>query len=78
VIVETFEPSLVLLNYIHVEINPTSNLEMLETLSNKAKKVTISVRGNEKLMKEYHANFQSVTKHLTIYSYSEIPMVNIF
>ena len=59
VILETFEPSLVSLNYINVEINPTSNLELLETLSNKAKKVTILVEGkNEKLMKkEFHANF---------------------
>jgi hypothetical protein len=81
VILETFEPSLVSLNDIYVEINPTSNLELLETLSNKAKKVTIDVeRKNEKLMKEYHANFQSVTEHLTIASYFEIPleMVNIF
>jgi hypothetical protein len=58
VILETFEPSLVL-NDISVKINPTSNLELLETLSNKAKKVTILVEGkNEKLMKkEFHANF---------------------
>ena len=56
---ETFEPSLVSLNDIYVEINPTSNLELLETLSKKAKKVKIVVRGkNEKLMKEeYHAKF---------------------
>ena len=80
-ILETFEPSLVSLNDIDVFINPTSNLELLETLSNKAKKVKIDVRGNEKLMKkEFYANFQSVTKHLTINSQSEIPlqMVNIF
>ena len=65
-ILETFEPSLVL-NDISVKINPTSNLELLETLSNKAKKVTIYVgEVNKKLMKEYHANFQSVTEHLTI------------
>jgi hypothetical protein len=79
VILETFEPSLVSLNDIFVEINPTSNLELLETLSNKAKKVTIDV-GNEKLMKEeFHSNFQSVTEHLAISSY-DIPlqMVNIF
>ena len=56
------------MNDIEVEINPTSNLELLETLSNKAKEVTIRVEGkNEKLMKEeFHANFQSVTEHLTI------------
>jgi hypothetical protein len=82
VILETFEPSLVSLNDIYVRITPTSNLELLESLSNKAKKVTIVVRGNnEKLMKkEFHSNFQSVTEHLTIFSDSEIPLqtVNIF
>jgi hypothetical protein len=83
VILETFEPSLVSLNDIDVFINPTSNLELLETLSNKAKKVTIYVgEENKKLMKEYHANFQSVTEHLTINANSEIilplQMVNIF
>ena len=81
-ILETFEPSLVSLNDIYVEINPTSNLELLETLSNKAKWVTIRVEEvNKKLMKkEFHSNFQSVTDHLTIESYFEIPlqMVNIF
>jgi hypothetical protein len=81
VILETFEPSLVSLNDIDVGIYPTSNLELLETLSNKAKKVKINVEGkNEKLMKkEYHSNFQSVTEHLAISSY-DIPleMVNIF
>ena len=82
-ILETFEPSLVSLNDIKVYINSTSNLELLETLSNKAKKVTIDVEGkNEKLMKEYHANFQSVTEHLTISVNREIilplEMVNIF
>ena len=62
----------------------SSNLELLETLSNKAKKVTIWVEGkNKKLMKkEYHANFQSVTKHLTISARLGIilplQMVNIF
>ena len=80
-ILETFEPSLVSLNDINVRINPTSNLELLETLSNKAKKVTIDVREeNKKLMKEkFHSNFQSVTEHLAIIS-MEIPleMVNIF
>ena len=79
---ETFEPSIVSLNDINVEIFPNSNLELLETLSNKAKKVTIGfVEENKKLMKEeFHSNFQSVTEHLTIYSHSEIPlqMVNIF
>jgi hypothetical protein len=82
VILETFEPSLVSLNDIKFRINPTSNLELLETLSNKANKVTIWVQEvNKKLMKEeFHSNFQSVTEHLTIYSHSEIPlqMVNIF
>jgi hypothetical protein len=82
VILETFEPSLVSLNDIYVKIAPTSNLELLETLSNKAKKVTISLEGkNEKLMKEeFHSNFQSVTESLKIESVYEIPlqMVNIF
>ena len=83
VILGTFEPSLFSLNDIDVGINRTSNLELLETLSNKAKKVTIWVRGNEKLMKkEFHSNFQSVTEHLTISSNREIilplQMVNIF
>jgi hypothetical protein len=84
VILETFEPSLFSLNDIDVRINPTSNLELLETLSNKAKKVTIEVREeNKKLTKEeFHANFQSVTEHLTIIAWSEIilplQMVNIF
>ena len=83
-ILETFEPSLVSLNDIDVEINPTSNLELLETLSNKAKKVTIWVEGkNEKLMKEeFHPKFQSVTESLTIIPNGEIilplQMVNIF
>jgi hypothetical protein len=72
------------LNVIYVEITPTSNLELLETLSNKAKKVTITVRyENEKLMKEeFHSNFQSVTDHLTISAWLGIilplQMVNIF
>ena len=68
------------MNDIDVEITPSSNLELLETLSNKAKKVTIEVvEENKKLLKEYHANFQSVTEHLAISSY-DIPlqMVNIF
>jgi hypothetical protein len=82
VILETLEPSLVSLNDIRVLIYPTSNLELLETLSNKAKKVRIRVEEvNKKLMKEeFHSNFQSVTEHLTISSDSEIPlqMVNIF
>jgi hypothetical protein len=83
VILETFEPSLVSLNDIDVYINRTSNLELLETLSNKAKKVTIEVREEKKkLMKEeFHSNFQSVTEHLTIGSNGEIlplQMVNIF
>jgi hypothetical protein len=84
VIEETFEPSLVSLNDIDVFINPTSNLELLETLSNKAKKVTIGVVDeNKKLMKEeFHSNFQSVTEHLTIIPNEEIilplQMVNIF
>jgi hypothetical protein len=60
----------------------SSNLELLETLSNKAKMVKFDVREeNVKLMKEeYHANFKSVTEHLIIESESEIPlqMVNIF
>ena len=58
-ILEIFEPSLISMNDIQIVINPTSNLELLETLSNKAKKVTILVEGkNEKLMKkEFHANF---------------------
>ena len=82
-ILETFEPSLVSLNDIKVEITPTSNLELLETLSNKANKVTIGVEGkNEKLMKEeFHSNFQSVTEHLTIIESRVIlplQMVNIF
>ena len=81
-ILETFEPSLVSLNDIHLNINPTSNLELLETLSNKAKMVKINVREeNVNLMKqEYHANFKSVSEHLIIESESEIPlqMVNIF
>ena len=81
-ILETFEPSLVSLNDIDVRVTPTSNLELLETLSNKAKKVKIRVEGkNEKLMKEYHANFQSVTEHLTIFARRVIlplQMVNIF
>ena len=81
-ILETFELSLVSLNDIHVRVTPTSNLELLETLSNKAKKVTIEVvEENKKLMKEeYHANFKSVSEHLIIESESEIPlqMVNIF
>ena len=81
-ILETFEPSLVSLNDIYVFINPTSNLELLETLSNKAKKVEIEVEEeNKKLMKEeFHSNFQSVTEHLRIYSYFENPiqMFNIF
>jgi hypothetical protein len=74
VILETFEPSIVSLNDIYVEITPTSNLELLETLSNKAKKVRIGLREeNEKLMKEeFHANFQSVTDHLTISAWREI------
>jgi hypothetical protein len=83
VILETFEPSIVSLNGIYVEITPTSNLELLENLSNKAKKVKIEVAGNEKLMKkEFHSNFQSVTEHLTIIANSEtilpLQMVNIF
>jgi hypothetical protein len=81
VILETFEPSLVSLNYIDVFINPTSNLELLETLSNKAKKVTIWVgEENKKLMKkEFHSNFQSVTEHLRIGSVKiSLQMVNIF
>ena len=82
-ILETFEPSLVSLNDIDVRVTPTSNLELLETLSNKANKVTIEVEvKNEKLMeKEFHSNFQSVTEHLTIGSNVEIlplQMVNIF
>jgi hypothetical protein len=43
VILETFEPSLVSLNDIFIDITPTSNLELLETLSNKAKMVKIEV-----------------------------------
>ena len=72
------------MNDISVKINRTSNLELLETLSNKAKKVTITVKGkNEKLMKEeFHANFQSVTESLKISASIEIiyplQMVNIF
>ena len=80
-ILETFEPSIVSLNDIYVYINPTSNLELLETLSNKAKKVTIEVKGkNEKLMKkEFHSNFQSVTEHLKIIAIIlPLQMVNIF
>ena len=83
-ILETFEPSLVSLNDIHLNINPTSNLELLETLSNKAKMVKFDVREeNEKLMKkEFHANFQSVTESLKISASIEIiyplQMVNIF
>ena len=80
-IVETFEPSLFSLNDIDVGINSTSNLELLETLSNKAKKVTIRVEGkNEKLMKkEFHSNFQSVTEHLKIIAIIlPLQMVNIF
>ena len=83
-ILETFEPSLVSLNDIDVEINPTTNLELLETLSNKANKVKIRLIGkNKKLMKEeFHSNFQSVTEHLTISAWREIilplEMVNIF
>ena len=83
-ILETFEPSLFSLNDIYVFINRTSNLELLETLSYKAKMVKIEVEGkNEKLMeKEFHSNFQSVTEHLTINANSEIilplQMVNIF
>ena len=67
-ILETFEPSLVSLNDIDVEITPSSNLELLETLSNKAKKVKILLQEeNKKLMKEeFHSNFQSVTEHLAI------------
>jgi hypothetical protein len=63
------------LNDIDVEITPSSNLELLETLSNKAKKVTIEVvEENKKLMKEeFHSNFQSVTEHLAISSY-DIPL----
>jgi hypothetical protein len=72
------------MNDIQIEINPTSNLELLETLSNKAKKVTIGVvEEKKKLMKEkFHSNFQSVTEHLTINVKSDIilplQMVNIF
>ena len=82
-ILKTFKPSLFSLNDIDVRINPTSNLELLETLSNKAKKARIYVgEENKKLMKEYHANFQSVTEHLTIKANRLIilplEMVNIF
>ena len=84
-ILETFEPSLVSLNDFYVFINPTSNLELLETLSNKAKKVRIWVKEkNEKLMKEeFHSNFQSVTEHLAIsaannWIFLPFQMVNIF
>jgi hypothetical protein len=84
VILGTFEPSLFSLNDIDVGINRTSNLELLETLSNKAKKVKIRVgEENEKLKKEeLHANFQSVTETLTISASFQIivplQMVNIF
>jgi hypothetical protein len=69
------------LNDIDVIINSSSNLKLLKTLSNKAKKVKIEVRGNKKLIKEkFHSNFQSVTEDLRIVSVYEIPlkMVNIF
>ena len=81
-ILETFEPSLVSLNDIKVYINSTSNLELLETLSNKSKKVRIEVTGNDNfLIEEFHSNFQSVTEHLTIIESRVIlplQMVNIF
>lgn len=80
-ILETFEPSLVSLNDIDVRILSSSNLELLETLSNKAKKVRIRVEEvNKKLMKEeFHSNFQSVTEHLEISNYGILlQMVNIF
>jgi hypothetical protein len=80
VILETFEPSIVSLNGIYVTINLTSNLELLETLSNKAKKVTIWVEEEKKLLmkEEFHSNFQSVTEHLTIKVILPLEMVSIF
>jgi hypothetical protein len=56
------------LNDIFVTITSSSNLELLETLSNKAKNVKIWVQEeNKKLLKEeFHANFQSVTELLAI------------
>ena len=82
-ILETFEASsIVSFNDIKVKITFYSNLELLEILSKKAKKVTIIVERWNFLNKiQYPANFQSETDYLTIIALKDpllSQMVNMF